>query len=376
MILDGEIVAFDDTGKPSFNALQNRVQLKTESEITAADRGSPVAFYVFDLLYFAGIDLRHAEYADRCRYLAQCLLPTSLVKLVHHLDDGYALLDAALASGFEGVIGKRKDSRYESGKRSTLWIKVKPVQTAEFVVGGYTAGKGARAALGALLLGYWDGKRLRYASHVGSGFDERSLKLLKAKLEPLKMQRCPFVEEPEVNGPATWVEPRLVVETEFQRWTEDGSLRAPVFLRLRDDLDPKKIRRAAMKASTKSAKPIDEGSENDGLLAQLDNKKTAFELAVGSRSRTTHPSRSQRVLACRFGVASIRADQRDLLRYIVLVAEFILPHLSRSATDHDPHAGRHQWSALLSRNTGSRKNPISSRRSPSTRAPRTKAMPT
>ena len=114
-------MAFDRGGKPSFNALQNRVQLKTPREIAAAEQNAPSVFYVFDLLYFAGIDLRKAPYRDRRRYLAQCLLPSSFIQLVHASGDGIALHEAAVANGFEGVIGKRLDSRYESGRRSSAW---------------------------------------------------------------------------------------------------------------------------------------------------------------------------------------------------------------------------------------------------------------
>src|SRR6266436_3931201 len=122
MILDGEIVAFDPSGKPSFNALQNRAQAKTAAELKAAEQNVPVVYYCFDLPYFAGVDLRKSPYRDRRRYLSQCLLPTPRVQLVHASGDGVALHEAALQSGFEGVVGKRKDSRYESGRRSALWL--------------------------------------------------------------------------------------------------------------------------------------------------------------------------------------------------------------------------------------------------------------
>ena len=201
MILDGEIVAFDANGKPSFGALQERAQLKAERDIAAADRNTPVVFVAFDLLHFAGINLRRAPYSDRRRYLAQCLLPSPLVQLVHAAEDGIALHAAALASGFEGVVGKRKQSRYEAGRRSASWLKVKPTRSADFVVGGYTKGKGARAPLGAILVGYWDNGRLRYASHVGSGFDERTLAQVKARLDPLQRKTWPFAEKPELNAP-------------------------------------------------------------------------------------------------------------------------------------------------------------------------------
>src|SRR6185503_2632994 len=125
----------------------------------------------------------------------QCLLPSPLVQLVHAADDGVALHAAALASGLEGVIGKRKDSRYESGRRSSAWVKIKATQSAEFVIGGYTTGKGTRAPLGALLVGYWDQGKLHYASHVGSGFDNQTIPAVQAKLDALRTDARPFVEK-------------------------------------------------------------------------------------------------------------------------------------------------------------------------------------
>jgi bifunctional non-homologous end joining protein LigD len=333
-ILDGELVAFDANIKPSFAELQNRAQLKTEREIAAADQNVPVVFFCFDLLYFAGIDLRQSSYGDRRRYLAQCLLPTSRVQLVHTSENGMALQAAALANGFEGVIGKRKESRYESGRRSTSWLKVKPTQSADFVVGGYTRGKGSRAPLGALLVGYWDGSKLsgkprgklRYASHVGSGFDERTLAQVKARLDPLQRKSCPFVEEPELNAPTTWVEPETVAEVSFQSWTADGALRAPVFLRLRDDVDPKAVRRTEANptpqpTSSSGNSPVDE------VVAQLENTKPAFTIAVGShRIRLTHLDRVY--WPADPALQQPALTKRDLLRYFAQVSSFILPHLA------------------------------------------------
>jgi bifunctional non-homologous end joining protein LigD len=327
MILDGEIVAFDAAGRPSFNALQNRVQLKTEREITAADRSVPVAFYCFDLLYFAGVDLRQAPYRDRRRYLAQCLLPSPRVQLVHVSEDGMALQAAALASGFEGVIGKRKDSRYEAGRRSGSWLKVKPAQSADFVIGGYTKGRGARESLGALLVGYWDNGTLGYASHVGSGFDSRSLAQVKKRLEPLKRRTCPFVEKPKLPNPTTWVEPELVAEVKFQSWTEDGHLRAPVFLRLREDVDPKTVRRAASGLASRVAAGADPASEVSEVVAQLASSRNAFTLAVGPhRLRLTHLDRVYWPAHPAFRQPAL--TKRDLLRYFAEISAFILPHLA------------------------------------------------
>jgi len=309
MVLDGEIVAFDESGKPSFNAMQNRSQT--------------VVFYAFDLLHFGGVDLRKAPYADRRRYLSQCLLPSPLVRLVHAEDDGVALYSAALASGFEGVIGKRKDSRYEAGKRSGAWLKVKSTSSADFVVGGYTKGQGAREPLGALLLGYWQGSKLQYASHVGSGFDDRTMAHVRAQLEPLRRKTNPFATKPQLNAPTTWVEPTLVAEVKFQGWTGDGSLRAPVFLRLRDDIDPKEVRRAAEPGPARATK----GSEIDDLVQQIGAARANATIVVGGHSlKLTHLDRVY--WPADPALKQPALTKRDLLRYFAQVAPFMLPHLA------------------------------------------------
>jgi bifunctional non-homologous end joining protein LigD len=323
MLLDGEIVAFDESGKPSFNALQNRFQLKTERDIAAAEKTTPVVFYAFDLLHFGGVDLRRAPYADRRRYLAQCLLPSPRVQLVHASEDGVGLYSAALASGFEGVVGKRKPGRYEPGKRSASWIKVKATRSAEFVVGGYTKGKGARAPLGALLVGTWRGRKLRYASHVGSGFDDATLKQVQARLESLRRDSCPFERKPELNAPTTWVEPKAVAEVRFQGWTDDGSLRAPVFLRLRDDLDAKELRPGRPAAD----RPPSSSSAVDDVLGQLEKCKASATISVGKHA--IRLSNLERVYwPADPALKQPALTKRDLLRYLTQVSTAMLPHLA------------------------------------------------
>jgi bifunctional non-homologous end joining protein LigD len=346
MILDGEIVAFDAQGRPSFNALQNRVQLKSAVDIANADRNVPTAFFAFDLPYFAGVDLRARPYRDRHRYLAQCLLPSPLVQLVHAADDGEAMFEAALASGFEGVIGKRKEGRYEAGKRSTAWLKVKPTQSAEFVIGGYTRGKGSREALGALLVGYWDGAQLRFASGVGSGFDQRTLAQLLERLQPLRVAANPFSEKPDVAGPITWVRPDLVVEVSFQQWTEDARLRAPVFVRVRDDVDPNTVHRTqtspagatpraratgkargAKAVATKTPAGIKTSKDISEVLAQLESPKKGFDLACGPhRIRLSNLDRVYWPANKEYEQAAL--TKRDLLRYLAQVSPLMLPHLA------------------------------------------------
>jgi bifunctional non-homologous end joining protein LigD len=322
LILDGEVLALDASGRPSFNALQNRAALATPREIAAAERDTPAIFYGFDLLHFAGVDLRQAPYRDRRRYLAQCLLPSAHVQRVHADADGVALYNAALAQGFEGVLAKRRDSRYEAGRRSTAWLKIKPTRSAEFVVGGITRGHGARSPLGALLIGYWERHRLRYAGLVGSGFDGATLARLQQRFAPLATDRPPFAEPPPLRRAITWLRPETVAEVKFAEWTPDGFLRAPVFLRLRDDVDPKRVRRSDPLPGT--ALP---GSEVDAVLRQLDDPRPAFTLAVGPhRVRLTHLDRVYWPEDKALGQPA--QTKRDLLRYLAQVSPCFLPHLA------------------------------------------------
>ena len=350
MILDGEIVAFNGAGKPSFGALQDRAQLKTEREIAAAEKSTPVVFYCFDMPHFAGIDLTRSPYRDRRRYLAQCLLPTSRVQLVHAVEDGAALQAAALASGFEGVVAKRKESGYEAGRRSTSWVKVKPTQGADFVVGGYTQGKGSRAPLGAILVGYWDaGKmrgKLRYASHVGSGFDDRTLAQVKARLRPLERSTCPFTEVPELNAPTTWVEPKVVAEVSFHSWTDDDHLRAPVFLRLRDDIDPKTVRRAKPGGAAAIATVSATGDPIEEIVAQLETPKAAMTLAVGPHGiRLTHLDRVYWPANPALQAAGAHQARSSSLLRASVALHAAAPR--RSPAHDDSHAGRHPRAALF-----------------------------
>jgi len=331
MILDGEIVTFDAAGRPSFAAMQTRAKLTSPHDIAAADRNGQTVFYCFDLLHFAGVDLRSVPYRERRRYLAQCLLPSPLVRLVNGWEDGAALLEASLANGFEGVVGKRLDSTYHPGRRSPSWLKVKSSISAEFVVGGYTQGKGSRAALGSVLVGYWENGSLRFASHVGSGFDAATLARLKKLLEPLRQDACPFAEKPELHSPTLWVQPSIVVEVTFQGWTDDNHLRAPVFLRTRDDIDPKSVRRPRAAGSADArGKPAEHrtgDAEIDDVLRQLDNKKAAFPLVVGPhRIRLTNLSKVYWPADSQLKQPAL--TKRDLLRYLAQVSSVMLPHLA------------------------------------------------
>jgi len=355
MILDGEIVALGANGRPSFNALQNRAQLTSADEIAAAQRASPVVLVCFDLLHFAGLNLRPAPYSDRRRYLAQCLLPGAHLQLVHSSEDAELLYAAALAQGFEGIIAKRLSSPYREGRRSGDWLKLKAVQSGEFLIGGYTRGNGARAPLGALLLGYREGKALRYAGHVGSGLDEASIAALLERSAKLERPDSPFEERPPLHRPTTWLTPRLVAEVSYGEWTKAGVLRAPVFLRLRDDIDPQSVRRrrdasAAGGAAAGAAAGRGAGAArgvraartkgNRGprasdseaalvaeVLEQLQNPAKALQLEVGG-ARIALSNLDRVYWPAAGGARAQPITKRDFLRYLARVGRFMLPHLA------------------------------------------------
>ncbi len=169
MVLDGEIVAYGPDGRQSFNALQNRVQLKSEKEIAAAKTETPVAYVCFDLLHFAGLNLRGAPYSDRRRYLSQCLLPGRHVQLVHASNDAERLYAASVESGFEGIVAKRKSSVYTPGKRTPAWLKIKAVNSSEFVDRRLHPGQGGARVARCLAAGVleWQQAEIRGACRFG-----------------------------------------------------------------------------------------------------------------------------------------------------------------------------------------------------------------
>jgi bifunctional non-homologous end joining protein LigD len=342
MVLDGEIVALDTNGRPSFNALQNRVQLKTSSDIAKAQRAAPAVLVCFDLLHFGGVNVRGAPYVDRRRYLSQCLLPSTHIQLVHVAANAEQLYAAATASGFEGIVAKRKNSLYQPGKRSGAWLKIKTTQTAEFVVGGYTKGKGEREPMGALLLGYWNGGKLHYAGHVGSGLTSNTIDDLGQRTAELARKQPAFVEKVPLHRPTKWLEPELVAEVTFQDWTPDGLLRAPVFIRLRDDIEPQDVtggppgppgeansapRKGASRGKKIPTTPlVTPANEIEAVVRQLDNTSARVDLAVaGTRIRLTNLDRIY--WPADPGARQPPVTKRDLIRYLARVSRFMLPHL-------------------------------------------------
>ncbi|MDH6291715.1 ATP-dependent DNA ligase [Rhodococcus sp. NM-2] len=246
VVLDGEIVTLDSAGVTSFAALQNRSGLQKPAAITAAAQKYPAEFYVFDVLYLDGASLLRHGYADRRRVLEELASSTGLTVPARLRGDAAEALAESRRRGWEGIVGKKNDSTYLTGRRGKAWIKVKNQRTQEVIVGGWRRGKGSRSdTLGSLLLGIPDTDGLRYVGRVGTGFTEPMLESLTRKLERLSRKTSPFTDTLTTaqRKDANWVTPRLVGEVGFTEWTTANLLRHPTWRGLRTDKNPEDVRR-------------------------------------------------------------------------------------------------------------------------------------
>jgi bifunctional non-homologous end joining protein LigD len=296
-VLDGEVVAFDDAGKPSFEALQSRMHLTRESQVRRLAREKPVSYVIFDLLWLDGHSLMALAYEERrARLEALALDGDRWLTPEHVVGRGDQMLAATREQGLEGVVAKRLDSPYEPGRRSQCWVKVKNTNRQEMVIGGWLPGEGRRQdRIGALLVGVRDDDgRLRFAGRVGTGFTEAELDRLAQLLAPLVQDASPFDGGPKPPKGAVFAAPRLVCEVEFIEWTREGVLRAPSYKGLRDD------------------KPAE-------LVVREELPKGAVRVEVAGRElRLTNLDKP---------LWPSGHTKGDLINYYMKIAQVLLPHL-------------------------------------------------
>src|SRR6266550_3908786 len=391
-VLDGEVVVLDDEGRPSFQLLQNR-----------GKEPRPMQYVVFDIVYFDGQRLFKVPLEDRKRLLRDVVRDSTVLKYSDDvLGQGKAFFRAAQQKHLEGIVAKLRDSPYQPGVRSSAWLKIKALLQQEVVVGGFTEPRASRKYFGALLVGvYDDDGKLVYTGHVGGGFDEKTLAEVYKLMKPLIVKQSAFNgPPPHANERPTWVRPELVVEVKFAEWTRDGVMRQPVFLGLRDDVDPRDVRReqardadresaraetAAKSATTKPAARSAK-SRSTAAVKIATRTSTAKRTTTSSTARKpavprTHVpdtplSRAAAKIATQLGtelrgataaeLAALdaikkegdweiggrlvhltnldkllfpedRYSKRDLIRYYVQVAPVMIPHYSQRPLSMNPH---------------------------------------
>jgi bifunctional non-homologous end joining protein LigD len=344
-LLDGEVVVLDSTGKSDFQRLQSRMGVRNPSAKLMQD--TPVVYYVFDILYCDGQDLRHVPTIERKEFLRGILGESPLMRYSdHQVGEGERLFELAQTQHLEGIVGKQASSPYPSG-RTTAWLKFKMDREVDAVVGGWTEPRGSREYFGALLLGLYDGAKLHFVGGVGSGFTVESQKKLWPILQSLKTKESPFAEPPETREEATWVKPRLVARARFGGWTEGTHLRQPRFEGLQEDRDPKECTlEKEMKA------PVDqeqmEAGEDGKVKAGKHARKVKTKKDRASRGETACRESFEKELA-EGSTEEMFADvdgrklrltnlnkvyfpedgikKRDLLAYYAGVAPLLLPFL-------------------------------------------------
>ena len=334
-ILDGEIVVLDGQGRGDFGRLQPRMHTAVPSP--AMLREAPVHYYAFDILYCDGYDLRSVALEQRKQLLKEILRVSPPALYSNHvLEKGEDLYDLAGKHEAEGIIGKQIHSPYVAG-RSAYWVKLKTVNEVDAVIGGFTAPAGGRQHFGALLVGLYEGRDLVFVGGVGTGFTEKLLESLAEELEPRKTKACPFSELPKTKEKAYWVKPDLVARVKYGSWTHDGRLRAPVFLTLRRDLDPKECRLLAEKpvslnaTNTGSKKSAPSTVKVTAALPLLrDRGEIEQELRQGKRESVLleidgKPIRLTNLNKIYFPEPGY--TKRDLLAYYYGISEFILPFM-------------------------------------------------
>jgi len=313
VIIDGEIVVLDDNGIPNFQAHQCRMNVESDKEILAHSAEIPCTFYAFDLLFQNYKNLKGLSYLERRSVLTEILRTNDRIKISDYIEEkGVDILTRSKELGLEGIVAKHKLSIYREGVRSRDWLKIKNTKTQDCVVIGYTKGIGNRIDFfGSLLLAVYcmKEKKFKFVGHTGSGFDYKLLDTVYSKLQELKIESMPIDHLPYMNRETTWVKPILVAEVKFNEWTKDGIMRAPIFLRFREDKKPTEC--------TIQADNPTKGDSNDVGYEIKEQSHNTVDVKISNPDKVywsktrEHPE----------------FTKNDLINYYEFIGPLILPHL-------------------------------------------------
>jgi bifunctional non-homologous end joining protein LigD len=327
LLLDGELVALDDAGRPNFQRLQQRAQLRRGLDIRHASVECPVTYFAFDVLGVEDFDLRPVPLHQRKKLLPKLVPPTGSIRLLDHFEaEGEVLYEQVRKLGLEGIVGKRVDSLYKPG-RSAAWVKIRTRRTEDFVVVGFSAPKGSRSGFGALHLGAFRDGHLVYSGRAGSGFTEQQLATIGVTLESIQREVAACVGVLPKEPGTRWVEPRLVCEVEFTEWTEEGLLRQPVFLRLRDDKQPEECELSgeAGKRGRTEAVPVEHSNPLPASSAEppVQHPQDRRRSPSPEKAPAVEFSNLQKIFWPEDGYT-----KGDLIAYYREIAPWILPYLA------------------------------------------------
>ncbi len=303
MVLDGEIVAYDDTGKPNFQWLQR-----------IGDNPNLVLIYqVFDILWLNGHSTENLSYLQRKELLKDALLENEIIKFSDHiLENGRSFFQAAKDMGLEGIIAKKTDSTYKENVRSSEWLKIKIHKSDEAIICGFTEPKGSRKKFGALILGKYFKGEMVFCGHTGGGFNDTSLSEIYEKLKPLITKKSVFKVTPKTNTKPTWVKPELVAEVKYTELTKDHIYRHPIFLRLRDDIESDDVafgrQKQSKKETMKKAEP-EKRSGKDDVVKKIGKQ----ELKLTNQNKIYFPHDD--------------ITKGDVITFYQSISQYILPHL-------------------------------------------------
>lgn len=333
-ILDGEIVALDEKGHPSFQLLQSRIGLLAEADISRLAGEQPAIYYVFDIIYYDGVDLRSTPLHERQALVHAILQENDALRISKAVQEkGEELFARVVAEGMEGIVAKQRDSVYEE-RRSESWLKLKAVQEQEVVIGGYTKPRGTREYFGALVVGLYRDKELVAVGHVGGGFNRKTLKQVYDLMQPLKTTRSPFAKPPATNEPVQWVKPQLVAQVKFAEWTTERQMRQPIFLGLRDDKDPKDCtfepqRATAAEVPAAEAKAERTRTTKRTRAAKSPTRRASAEKSTPTRSRkTTAQEPLELTHLDKVYFPEVGYSKGDLIEYYRQVAGALVPYLT------------------------------------------------